>query len=337
MIIKIYTFPGMQLDTNEILSDLPQFELSYEIMGHKKVLDANIIMAIPDGKRSYAWFTTYKNENVCILLPFDEQNNICTDKINICVASFKDELCYGTLLYGTLFSCNNCNSFCMEDIIMHKGKMIYHYKFINRLNMMIELFQKKYIGQTIIHPSQVLFGLPIMNNDFQQLLRDIDGVHYKIDKIKFKYYESKKVVWIKYFKPGNNVNANPVQDVVFKVMADIQNDIYNLFVYDNENDGYHDVACIPDYKTSVMMNGLFRNIKENVNLDALEESDDEEEFESEKIDKFVDFSKTLKMNCRYNHKFKKWVPISLANNSDKIATRKYLRSIVCEKRNGNIM
>ena len=38
------------------------------------------------------------------------------------------------------------------------------------------------------------------------------------------------------------------------------------------------VACIPNYKTSMMMNALFRNIKENRNLDLLEESDDEEEF-----------------------------------------------------------
>lgn len=305
----------------EILDEFPEFELSYEIMGHKKVLDANVVMAIPDGKKSYVWFTTYKNENVCLLLPLDEQNHIHTDQIKICVASFKDEMCYGTILHGTLFSCNGCDAFCVEDIIMHKGKMINHYKYINKLNMMIELFQKKWIGQNIVHPKQVLFGLPVMNtkNDFQQLLRDIDNVPYKVDKIKFKYYESKKVVWIKYFKPGNrndansNSKQNSTQDAIFKVTADIQNDIYHLFVYDNKSksDAYYDVAFIPDYKTSVMMNGLFRNIKENRNLDALEESDDEEEFECENIDKFVDLSKTLKMNCRYNQKFKKWMPISV--------------------------
>lgn len=319
----------MELDTTEILNELPQFELSYEIMGHKKVLDANIVMAIPDGTRAYSWFTTYKNENVCLLLPLDEHNHICSDKIKTCISSFKDELCYGTLLYGSVFSCESSyNSFCVEDIIMYKGKMVYHQKFINKLNMIIEIFQKKYINQTIVHPKQMIFGLPIMNNDFQQLLREIDGVPYKIDKIKFKYYESKKVVWIKYYKPGSTTNVNMIPDVVFKVTADIQNDIYNLFVHDNDNDGYYDLGFIPDYKTSVMMNGLFRNIKENINLDALEESDDEDEFECENVDKFVDLNKTLKMTCRYNHKFKKWMPISLANGNDKIVTRKYLRNIV---------
>ena len=35
------------------------------------------------------------------------------------------------------------------------------------------------------------------------------------------------------------------------------------------------------------MNELFRNIKENSNLDLLEESDDEEEFENVNPDKYV--------------------------------------------------
>ena len=55
------------------------------------------------------------------------------------------------------------------------------------------------------------------------------------------------------------------------------------------------LACIPDFTTSVKMNKLFRNIKENKNLDALEESDDEEEFEDTSEDKYVDLSKNILM------------------------------------------
>ena len=91
----------------------------------------------------------------------------------------------------------------------------------------------------------------------------------------------------------------------FNVKADLQNDIYHLY----EDDTYVDVAYIPDYKTSVKMNRLFRNIKENENLDALEESDDEEEFENEKEDRFVDLEKVLKMQCYLHSKFRKWVPL----------------------------
>ena len=79
------------------------------------------------------------------------------------------------------------------------------------------------------------------------------------------------------------------------------------------------VACIPDYKTSVKMNSLFRNIKENRNLDALEESDDEEEFENTSLDKFVDLDKKYVMKCLYLSKFKLWQPLEVVNNkvSDK--------------------
>ena len=35
-----------------------------------------------------------------------------------------------------------------------------------------------------------------------------------------------------------------------------------------------------------------------------------------KIDKFVDLKKSFIMDCYYNHKFKKWIPVKLtANNS----------------------
>jgi hypothetical protein len=56
------------------------------------------------------------------------------------------------------------------------------------------------------------------------------------------------------------------------------------------------------------MNGLFRNIRENKNLDAIEESDDEEDFQDSRIDKYVDLKKTLSIECVFNQKFKKWVP-----------------------------
>ena len=62
-------------------------------------------------------------------------------------------------------------------------------------------------------------------------------------------------------------------------------DIYNLYCLDVDDFECIGLAHIPDYNTSVMMNKLFRNIKENDNLDAIEESDDEADFENKKDDK----------------------------------------------------
>jgi hypothetical protein len=118
------------------------------------------------------------------------------------------------------------------------------------------------------------------------------------------------------------------KEVVFLIKPDIQNDIYYLYCLDElSRQEQHSIAHIPDYNTSVMMNKLFRIIKENTNLDALEESDDEEEFEDEEMSKFVHLDKSYKMICQFNHKFKKWIPIKLANEKSEIAKKEDLKQI----------
>ena len=72
------------------------------------------------------------------------------------------------------------------------------------------------------------------------------------------------------------------------------------------------------------MNNIFRKIKENINLDALEESDDEEEFENMNEDKFVDLNICVKMECIFNKKFNKFVPIKIIENG-KVCNKRELK------------
>ena len=106
---------------------------------------------------------------------------------------------------------------------------------------------------------------------------------------------------------------------VFLVRADIQFDIYRLFAYGgNKTEVYYGVACIPNYKTSVMMNRLFRRIPENECLDAAEESEDEADFENVEPDKYVDLAKELMMEFRFHSKWKKWVPGRVVDKRQKV-------------------
>ena len=161
--------------------------------------------------------------------------------------------------------------------------------------------------------------------DFNLLLNDIQKLPYKISQIKFRFFEKKnarKIMTMNYFKPSiskNNIQKEK-QTAVFKIMADIEPDIYNLFIYKNGVDEYYDMAFIPDFKTSVMMNKLFRNIKENDNLDKIEESDNELDFEDVREDKYVYLDKSFNLICEYNYKFKRWVPISLVGENAQIAS-----------------
>jgi hypothetical protein len=108
-----------------------------------------------------------------------------------------------------------------------------------------------------------------------------------------------------------NNKQYPVYERTFSIKPDLQNDIYHLS--DPVNKSLVGTAYIPDYKTSVLMNQLFRNIKENANLDSLEESDSEDEFENDRVDKFVYLDREYTMICAYNHKFKKWVPLRVVD------------------------
>ena len=142
------------------------------------------------------------------------------------------------------------------------------------------------------------------------------------DKSKTPYKNNKENYKQNSYSHQNTKQNNLHRELVFIVKPNIQNDIYNLYAlsHDTKIEKFYDTAYIPNYNTSVMMNKLFRNIKENDNLDRLEESDDEDEFENDNIDKFVYLEKTYPMKCKYNYKFKKWYPVSVVGNNSKIVT-----------------
>ena len=93
------------------------------------------------------------------------------------------------------------------------------------------------------------------------------------------------------------------------IKATIHPDIYELYYTNGENIIKYKFVCIPDYKTSVYMNSIFRDIKENSNLDKLEESDDEEEFENISEDKYVNLEIEQIFKCVYLKYYNSWKPL----------------------------
>jgi len=308
-----------------VLQYFPKFELCYEMNTHKKVLGSAAILAIPEGKKCFAWFTSYKDDNVCLLLEINSDKHIVN--VQIINTSFKDKLSLGTIFYGTLFTNKNQNYFCVEDMYYYTGNSCYNLTYLTKLEKMKEIFKNE-ISQTALFNKFTIFGLPLISDDLQLILKDIQTLPYKVSEIKFRFFENennKKIFKMKYFNPGTQ-KQDFRKDAIFKITADIDPDIYNLFVYNNGAEEYYDIAFIPDYKTSVMMNKLFRNIKENDNLDAIEESDNEEEFEDNREDKYVYLDRSFKMKCEYNNKFKRWIPVSLAGKSDRIISLSLLKN-----------
>ena len=154
-------------------------------------------------------------------------------------------------------------------------------------------------------------NINVVNNPINSINNSINNnYNSEIYSTNTNKYIDKPPVYIEPTK--QKITSNEIYKIFF-IKPDLQNDIY--YLYQNNTTNFDviskELAHIPDYKTSVLMNKLFRNIKENNNLDSLEESDEENEFENIEIDKFVDLNKIIKMRCIFNYKFKKWVPVSV--------------------------
>ena len=345
------------LDKQNILSDFPNVKLSYENITHKKVYNSDMILIIPDGKKCFAWFTYINERPSCLIMELAGDKNIIDIKhVNAC---FSNELSYGTILYGTLFTHLGNRFFTIENIFSYKDELIERANWSFKMEK-IKKMLKYDLKQCAYNNSFIVFGLPIICRTNDELQNKLQNIKYKINSIQYRlnnktdnylfitydnYINHKDIPVVnKYVQPQlqenpvekiivkqqvkSKASGKPFGEVVFLIKADIQNDIYNLYCLDqNFKEEQHSIAHVPDYNTSVMMNKLFRIIKENNNLDALEESDDEEEFENEDISKFVHLDKSYKMICQYNHKFKKWTPIKLANENNKIITNYDLKQI----------
>jgi hypothetical protein len=301
-------------EKKNLLKRFPDVELSYENVLHKKVY-ADVFMIIPKGQKAFLWITYYKNKNIPFLLLLNNRGNIIN--IELCHMCFDNCLAYGTILYGTLFNINNNRCFSCEDIHMYKGKMINNNSLSNRLCMMTEMF-KFFIVQKSLNNNFIIPGIApcFPNKPAAEVI--LSSLPYKVYSIKLFDIKGKGR------ELGHQlIKEKFIPEAIFKVKARQQDDIYNLYCYDYTNQNIpYGIAMISTYKQSVMMNKLFRTIKENDNLDLLEESDDEEEFENINEDKYVNLNKSLIMKCVYSYKFRKWEPISVITEKTKLITRK---------------
>ena len=163
-----------------------------------------------------------------------------------------------------------------------------------------------------------------MDSKIQNVFYKIKEMPYQISSISFYNLDCVRNSGILINKQQNNTEN------IFKVKANIEQDIYSLYCRGNKSDDFYGYAGIFDYKTSVMMNKHFRKIKENKNLDLLEMSDSEEEFENINEDK-IEFKKIIYMKCKYNKKFKKWQPLELVNFGEKLLTKYEIQSLEYNK------
>jgi hypothetical protein len=290
----------------DILNRFPLSELSYENILHKKV-HTDLYMVIPKGVKAFAWITYENDKNVCYILHLNKRRKICKAQ-KIC-ACFSNDLAYGTVFYGTFFEVNEQPYFTCENIFHYKGRRIDYYTYNNKLTILGKIFSK-HLKQIAYTTDFVYFGCPLLYTSFEQLSKHWNNIPYPIYCIEL-IRKNKNTMLGKYFIKPEEIQ----QEAIFNVKALITADTYELY----SQKGLIGLAAIPDFNTSVFMNQIFRNIKENTNLDLLEESDDEEEFENILVEKFVHLEKEIRLKCVYMQRFKKWKPTEIVSNNEPIS------------------
>jgi len=333
------------VQTEQIMKRFPTFELSYETVSHKKVLSVyNICMAIPQGRKCFVWFTFLGEEDVCFLFDLNREKKIVkVSRINV---QFKQPLAMGTVLYGAVLD-EDQPFFVIEDIFYCKGIQLKNCNVYQKLE-----FKKDVVEMIHREKSSLHFALPVFwdiqeASDFEPsaVLPNtiINNIGYPVHHIQYRsLYETVPYINVQTNRPKIGSNSasqmikklvvSPCSEVicdfsktqynfptVFEVCADIQFDIYHLYAYGLDGKSqYYGIAGIPNYQCSVFMNSLFRKIRENKNLDYIEESDDEDDFQNNAADKYVDLEKKYHMEFTFHKKFKKWIPLRVVDSRTKL-------------------
>jgi hypothetical protein len=304
--------------------------------------DGGYYMAIPYGKKYFAWFTFYKTFDVCVYL------NAFTREFFYEKVPF-NTMSYGTVLYGTLVEARRVRGeaplpaiFVAEKVLLFEGRrssglydlldIVKRVDFLPRVTKIHVATMWSGVVSPIFYNAKTTFrivsiGEPTVFPTTPSL------TIFPFTKSQTTPTTPHTAVKDKTIREG--VVGGTVGSFTFYVKADIINDIYHLYTelkgrngentlnYSRSNSKvdrtihraerselkYHSIAYIPNYKTSVFMNGIFRHIRENENLDYIEESDTEEDFEDVRPDKYVDLNKIVELKCIYSRKFKKWVPV----------------------------
>ena len=326
---------------DSFLNRLPPIELSYEA-NHRKVnisTDYKIALAIPRSRKYIAWFTFYESTDICFILELNREKKI-SNISSYTTTEFdidydRPNLSLGTLFYGSMVS----GYFVIEDLLKYRGTSMRKIPFGEKLGFLKHIFQTSFNKKNTENNGFPEFALPIIWNIYDNI--PIDKIPYTIHHIQYRSLniltpfinlEQNINPWgNKGFQPQPQQQPPPQPQLQpppppqpkqlhlnrkqvinnhttdFWVMADIQNDLYRLYSRD-DTDSYVGIVYIPNYNTSVYMNSLFRNIRENSNLDYIEESDSESDFEDTRPDKYVDLIKRIRLSFVYNKKFRKWVP-----------------------------
>jgi hypothetical protein len=222
---------------------------------------------LPSGEHKYLWITAKRQQIVYIVDGYNQQY-IPVKMTTHPSLSFG----CGTILQVIIYMYKGIKCACIVDIHYYKGQHVGLYQWNRKFDMLSNLLNNEYVP----YPTKSLFlGLPYT----------LQGFHTHINR-ELSY---KSVIQ---YLGETYITVAPKQRYVL-LSATEKEDIY---VDENEQK-----VLVSSYKASKAMNRLYRNVRENEDLDLLEVSDDE--YDNPDTSKWIRPVKH-RVLCKWNNKYK---------------------------------
>jgi len=334
-----------QLEQDEIqalLSRLPKIEPSYERADTAAPANYDFRVSISIGKKYYVWIQYDESGDAVFFMELNKEKKVSiVNHFSLGEGCTMLPFSKGTAMYGTMceHTASGRNVFLIEDVYYYCGLNVAKETFVRKLPRMAQIVEKMGsvfpIWMRLPHitdisrsgvcqkPGYIEHHAQFRSGDklapFVNLVKDQAGLLETVMPI---MPVCERPLMCDYSRPQFK------EPTVFWVKPAVQFDIYNLFCENKTHKRtYCGVAGIQTYKTSVLLNTVFRKIRANQNLDAIEESDDDEDFEDVRESKWViDMEKEVKMVCEFNAKVRKWIPVKLADEDASVITADKLRN-----------
>jgi hypothetical protein len=269
----------------------------------------HIISIKSTGTNYYLFFTNINNTNYCLYIDRKIKPGYTLPRIIAVKYRFDDVIFEDTLIDGELIKNDeNYWMFLINDLILYKGRKL-ETNIVNRFNKVYEMLSTHYtLDKTLDICPMVVKKLFLYNRYDYLITQFIPSLPYKTKGLYFNTLNTKhanqlyifndqnrrKEHTVPYNKKEKEVTKEEVTDdskKVFKIVKTNQTEIYDIYCKNETGKLYkHNVACIPNLKTSKFMKKLLN-----------------------------DKMSTL-VYCKFHEKFKKWEPISLCpdafNESD---------------------
>jgi hypothetical protein len=315
--------------TTPNLSRFPKIELSYETVHHKKVCASDsVALACPMGKKHFIWF----HERRAYVVDLNKE------KTPVAIRSLEIVVPASYLLETVVYVTKDANApFIVEEIYVSKGMNLSNLCFGDRLGFLHDFMRTFESCQMFVLPGMwavpagtelsanipLKLGYATHHIQYREMRRHAPYINLALPRKGLEKAEAKtepkKAPPIVQLPKFDYAKPQFRQKTMFQVVADVQFDIYHLYAEGaNRMPVYCGLLGMPTYKASVFMNSIFRKIRENQNLDYIEESDDEDDFENMDETKYVDLEKVANIECAFHSKFKKWTPVRIVGDREKI-------------------